>query len=78
MNSYRQLFKICEFIGYRYQESIKTTIIGDDQDDMEDYCCRTDKYGFRNSEATAIDTNIIGDLFVGCSFVAGDGVGNDS
>ena len=78
MISYRQLFKICELIGYRYQESIKTTIIGDDQDDMEDYCFRTDKYGFRNSEATAIDTNTIGDLFVGCSFVAGDGVGNDS
>lgn len=76
MKSYRQLFKICPYLGYRYQESLRVTVLGDENDSMPDYPFRSDRYGFRNSGQPTLDGMSIGDLFIGCSFVAGDGVAN--
>ncbi len=81
MKTYRQTFIFDPQIGYKFQPNLNVTIIGDEKDNMQDYKLIVDKFGYRNylKELTSNDKYIsIDNLFIGCSFTAGDGVENAS
>ncbi len=81
MKTYRQTFIFDPQIGYKFQPNLSVTIIGDEKDNMQDYKLTIDKFGYRNylKDLTSNDKFIaIDNLFIGCSFTAGDGVENES
>ena len=75
MKSYRQIFKYDSKLGYKYVRNLSITIIGDSDEGTKDYKFVTDNFGFRN-DFKIDDFNLIENLFIGCSFTAGDGVAN--
>jgi len=75
MKSYRQIFKYDDRLGFKYMPNLSLTILGNPSDNMRDYKIITDKYGFRNNKSLEELKNIE-NLFIGCSFTAGDGVDN--
>jgi len=80
MRTYRQIFVYDPRIGYKFLANLKVTILGDDKDNMEDYKLVIDKYGYRNNlDDFLFDNSKFGvdNLFIGCSFTAGDGIVNE-
>ena len=74
--SYKQILTYDEKIGFKYVKNLNTTLIGDIDDEMEDYKIVTDNYGFRNDFDKNLNPVTFENLFLGCSFVAGDCVEN--
>ncbi len=81
MKSYRQIFTHNPLIGHKYINNLKTIIVGEIEDQMLDYTLIADKFGYRNEnlELDQGQSKIhVDNLFIGCSFTAGDGVSNKS
>tara|TARA_B100000401_G_C52812092_1_gene724426 strand:+ start:596 stop:1543 length:948 start_codon:yes stop_codon:yes gene_type:complete len=80
MKTYRQIFVYDPKIGYKFLPNLKVTIVGDSRDEMEDYKLVIDKFGYRNDlKDFSFNNNIynVNNLFIGCSFTAGDGIINE-
>ena len=75
MKSYRQIFKYDSKLGYKYVKNLSLTILGDSVEGSKDYKLVTDNFGFRNDINLNCDM-AVDNLFIGCSFTAGDGVSN--
>ena len=75
MQSYRQIFKYDSRLGYKYVNNLSLTILGDSGEGSKDYKLVTDNFGFRN-DINVNDIETFDNLFIGCSFTAGDGVPN--
>ncbi len=80
MKSYKQTFFYDPQIGYKFIPKLKVTIVGDENDNMEDYKLVVDKFGYRNNINDFSLKNEyfeVDNLFIGCSFTAGDGIKNE-
>ena len=75
MQSYRQIFKYDSKLGYKYVNNLSITILGDKDEKSIDYKLVTDNFGFRN-DIKINSSKTVDNLFIGCSFTAGDGVSN--
>ena len=80
MISYKQLITYDQKLGFKFVPNLDVTIPGDPENELYSYKIRTDPYGFRNDGYLDIKTSkkpiYIDNLFLGCSFTAGDGVSN--
>ena len=74
MKSYRQIYQYDSRLGYKYMPNLSLTILGNREDNMRDYKIITDQNGFRNNQLNNLEN--IENLFIGCSFTAGDGIQN--